>query len=347
MKLKLSNWRCIDKLYINLSKINVFLGRNSTGKSSIGYAIYLASNASSKNEDPNNIAKLLLGEDIKNLARIRNSSKVYPLEIYVGNEDKNISIKVGKKQKPVVVKNGRLWSDEYLLASGRYGLIISYQILSNVLSHVQKEKELAPLLPLISGFAEMFFKELPITAPAPIFIKDILKDIGIHVPIFGRKISGLGGYELTPWIQIITNIFKFSDAFNENIKLNASQAPSGLVDRSIIEQVINNAKSESLVIIEEPEEHQNPTSQIELVNNIISKAKERDLTIVMTTHSEICILALVKAVREQIISSQDLRLYYLERNEKHPWTQCKQIEIDEDGTIQPIPDSIDVTVQLF
>ncbi len=347
MRLTLSNWRCIDKLDVELSKINVFLGRNSTGKSSIGYAIYLASNVSSKNEDPNKIANLLLGDNIENLTRIHNSSKAFPLEINIENGINNIHIKVRKKQKLIIEKNGRLWNDEYLLASGRYGLIIGYQILSNVLSHVQKDKEAAPLLPLITGFAELLFKELPITAPAPVFIRDILKDIGIPAPFFGGKITGLGGYEVIPWIQIITNIFKFSDAFNENVKLNASQAPSGLVDRSIIEQVINNAKSGSLIIIEEPEEHQNPTSQIDIVNTIISKAKERDLTIVMPTHSEICILALVKAVREQILSSQDIRVYYLERNEKHPWTQCKQIKITEDGTMQPIPDSVDVTVQLF
>jgi len=347
MRLKLSNWRCIDKLDIELSKINVFLGKNSTGKSSIGYATYLASSVSSKNEDPDKIAKLLLGDDIENLSRIRNSSRVFPVEIYVGNEDKNVEIKVRKKQKSTTKKKGLLWSDEYLLASGRYGLIISYQILSNVLSHVQKDKDAAPLLPFISGLAEMVFKELPMTAPAPIFIKDILKDIGIPKVMFGNRIGGLGGYELTPWIQVITNIFRFSDAFNEHIKLNANQAPSGLVDRSVIEQVINNARKESLIIIEEPEEHQNPLSQIELINDIISKAKERDLTILMTTHSELCVLALVKAVREKILSSEDVRIYYLERNEKHPFTQCKKIEMSEDGTIQPIPDSMDVTVQLF
>ncbi|MFQ6072158.1 MAG: AAA family ATPase [Methanosarcinales archaeon] len=51
MKLILSNWRCIDNLEIDLSKINVFLGKNSTGKSSIGYAMYLASKVSSSKEN--------------------------------------------------------------------------------------------------------------------------------------------------------------------------------------------------------------------------------------------------------------------------------------------------------
>ncbi|MFQ6062541.1 MAG: AAA family ATPase [Methanosarcinales archaeon] len=345
MKLILSNWRCIDNLEIDLSKINVFLGKNSTGKSSIGYAMYLASKVSSSEENPNKIANLLLGDNLENLVRIYNNKKAFPLEIYLENEARNLRIKVGSDQKPIVEKNGSLWSEEYLLVSGRYGLIISYQILSNILSYAQKD---APqLISIIYGFADLFFKEIHLTAPAQILINDIIKSIGIPIPIFSKKISGLGKYEIVPWVQVLAQVFKFYDMFNENIKLNANAAPSGLVDRSIIEHIINNAKKGSLIVIEEPEEHQNPTSQIDLINSIISKAKEQELTLVITTHSEICVLALIKAIREKILNSKDLSMYYLERDEKHPWTRCKKIEISEDGTIDPIPDSIEVTVHLF
>jgi predicted ATP-dependent endonuclease of OLD family len=35
IKLKVTNWRCIENLELELSKINVFIGPNSTGKSSL------------------------------------------------------------------------------------------------------------------------------------------------------------------------------------------------------------------------------------------------------------------------------------------------------------------------
>lgn len=45
MLVKIKNWRCIKKIEFDLSKINIFLGQNATGKSSLAYALYFLSKA--------------------------------------------------------------------------------------------------------------------------------------------------------------------------------------------------------------------------------------------------------------------------------------------------------------
>jgi len=43
IKVRVANWRCIEDVELELTKLNIFIGRNSTGKSSLAYAIYFAS----------------------------------------------------------------------------------------------------------------------------------------------------------------------------------------------------------------------------------------------------------------------------------------------------------------
>jgi AAA15 family ATPase/GTPase len=38
----IQNWRCVEELKLLLSRINIFIGPNASGKSSVAYAVYLA-----------------------------------------------------------------------------------------------------------------------------------------------------------------------------------------------------------------------------------------------------------------------------------------------------------------
>jgi AAA15 family ATPase/GTPase len=38
----IQNWRCVEELKLSLGRINVFMGPNASGKSSVAYAVYLA-----------------------------------------------------------------------------------------------------------------------------------------------------------------------------------------------------------------------------------------------------------------------------------------------------------------
>ena len=45
ISLHVENWRCIKGLDVELANVNVLIGRNSSGKSSLAYAAYLLAKA--------------------------------------------------------------------------------------------------------------------------------------------------------------------------------------------------------------------------------------------------------------------------------------------------------------
>lgn len=367
LEVVIDNFRCVKNLNIGLNRINVFLGKNSTGKSSIAYALYMASMVSSgEEENIDKISNLLLASDLQSLARMYNGKRHYPIRIKIQDESNLIEIICKKPEEPKpssteeppkepmvseppwkILEKGKIWDDQLLAVSGRYGLLISYQIFSNLLRHVQQQSP--QIVNLLASFAQLIYQELPLWAPAPILIKDLLKVSGIELPKLEiKEITGLGFYSAFPLMQIITHIFTFKDLIDKEIELTASQAPSGLVDASVILSFLEGSKKNSLLILEEPEEHLNPRKQIDVFEQIISNSKSKDLTTVITTHSEICVYTFAKAIREGIIDASDVSIYYLkERTKKNRWTTIERIEIDEDGSMEPIPDSLETTVHLF
>ena len=67
MQVVVRNWRCIEHASFELEKVNVFVGQNATGKSSLAYALYFFSRAS--RADVNSTLKSLYGVGIRDVVR--------------------------------------------------------------------------------------------------------------------------------------------------------------------------------------------------------------------------------------------------------------------------------------
>jgi predicted ATP-dependent endonuclease of OLD family len=91
IKLKVTNWRCIENLELELSRINVFIGPNSTGKSSLAYAIYFASK--SRNYDPHYLAIQLYGHGFDKIARLVENRPQFPISININGSEFSVTEK--------------------------------------------------------------------------------------------------------------------------------------------------------------------------------------------------------------------------------------------------------------
>jgi len=351
MELKILNWRCIADKKIELSKkINIFFGKNSTGKSSVAYAIYMLGRLHEK--DPESLVSSLFGERLQSLVRIENGDRKYPLELSLKSDDKESSITIDSDGLKVKKKD-QIWSETHMAIAGRYGLLLTYSSLSDFLGSVMKgevskeEKEVAiRLLSVFLPFIDIFLKS-PLLAPLPIFIEEILKACGVKVKP-EKKEFGIGAFEFEPLVFASSTLLKYYDMINKNLELTVKEAPSGLVDSAILNLIVSKAEKKSLIVIEEPEEHKNPVMQIELMKNLIKAVKEKDLTLVFTTHSEIIIHSILKEIEEGDISSDDVKLHYFIRSEQEPWTEIKEINVHEDGSLEePLEDFIEATVKVF
>ena len=89
----------------------------------------------------------------------------------------------------------------------------------------------------------------------------------------------------------------------------------------------------SITIAEQPEIHLNPKIQCELAELFVFMAKKGQ-TIIAETHSEHLLLRLRRLVAEGKISSDDVAIYYVKKEENNSFV--KEIELEENGHISSI-----------
>ncbi|GAB4044816.1 AAA family ATPase [Spirosoma jeollabukense] len=114
-----------------------------------------------------------------------------------------------------------------------------------------------------------------------------------------------------------------SDLVNEGLGTNQ------LV--SLLAKVLN--KNSRLICIDEPEIHLHPTIINKLVDTLVNIADVEEKQFIISTHSEHFINALLRNVVEKKISSEDLKSYYLTKDQKGV-TQIEIQAINDKGQIQ-------------
>jgi energy-coupling factor transporter ATP-binding protein EcfA2 len=91
------------------------------------------------------------------------------------------------------------------------------------------------------------------------------------------------------------------------------------------------AEPGSLVAIEEPENHLHPKAQAKLCDMLVEAAKEKELQLLVTTHSEHVLFGFLLAVSEGKLPQHGLRLYSLEGDSGV--TSIKPLQVDEKGSV--------------
>ncbi len=331
VKLYVKNWRCIEEVEITLAPITVFLGKNSSGKSSLAYAAYFLTKVIEQG-NPKEILMRLYGVSLNKVVRRQGGKKFYPLivkmeeDIYLEADGTHISL---YKHRPGPLSTG------YLLPSQRVYFFRMLQFLfkrlrRRAIERIFKTKQLYMIVP-----------------PMHLFLEDFMKLYIGRKFLEQHELGGLGTVveKITPLLALI--IYEYTDPFIENLKLPLDLASDGLIDSAIIRIFVDKAQENSLLVIEEPENHKNPVQLIELTKYIAEEVIKRKLTVIITTHNDIIVRTLAKAVEERKIRPSDVAVYYFERGPENPWTRVRKLEIYEDGSIEELPDAEKIITALF
>ena len=107
-------------------------------------------------------------------------------------------------------------------------------------------------------------------------------------------------------------------------------AGSGVVSAFPIVAAIHRVEPGGTLIIEEPEAHMEPMRQIRLVNEIVRVALRRDVNLVLTTHSDFVVSAILGMVHNEVIGPSDLGLYYF-RRQRESYTDVERIPVTRSG----------------
>ena len=107
-------------------------------------------------------------------------------------------------------------------------------------------------------------------------------------------------------------------------------AGSGVVSAFPIVATMYRIESGGTLIIEEPETHMEPIRQLRLVNEVVRVALERNVNLVLTTHSDFVVHAILGLVHNRVIDSDNLGLYFF-RRKRRSYTNVERIPVNSDG----------------
>ena len=91
----------------------------------------------------------------------------------------------------------------------------------------------------------------------------------------------------------------------------------------------------SILILEQPEAHLHPKVQSELADLLIEVVKERQLQIILESHSEHLLIRLMRRIAEEEISADDTAFYFCEMNEGV--SEIERLNVDDYGNITNWP----------
>ena len=91
----------------------------------------------------------------------------------------------------------------------------------------------------------------------------------------------------------------------------------------------------SILILEQPEAHLHPKVQSELADLLVEVVKNRQLQIILESHSEHLILRLMRRIAEEQISADDTAFYFCEMNEGV--SEIERLNVDDYGNITNWP----------
>ena len=95
------------------------------------------------------------------------------------------------------------------------------------------------------------------------------------------------------------------------------------------------AKEESLLIVENPEAHLHPAAQSRLMKFLIETAKNKNLQLIIESHSDHVVNGMRIAMKEKLLSPKDGHIVYFSDEEDD---QIQVITSDVNGTLSDYPD---------
>jgi len=177
-----------------------------------------------------------------------------------------------------------------------------------------------------------------------LFISDYLRAVaGIDIEPQMGGVSGVGAFMLKT--APVFSLLEFTNRDpHVELELPLDLAPEGFIDFVILDTLARRMPRRALVVVEEPEIHKNPLKVMEYVERLVKVVEEKDVAVVMTTHSDLVVLTLAKLVAQRRLRAEDVKVYYFTRG---PWTRAEEVKIFPDGTVEKLPDWEEATAALF
>ncbi|VUT28230.1 MAG: DNA replication and repair protein RecF [Candidatus Syntrophoarchaeum sp. GoM_oil] len=370
-EIHISNFKPFRELRIPLTKINLLIGPNNSGKTSVFEAIMLMKELFVRDHPPNT-REIYLSDvpttffedgriDFTKVAHKKDFERGIKLgctEVLDGKEvtktfgfssrGGSCEVKIGKKTISIEYDG-----EKFVVKKDDFGLenVLSYSTLHIDSKPSLKELEEEMIMPQLQKVFLIHSKRLMRKSYYPVPVKQIAPEEAEIKNAFDILyfIRYRTGYEsVVKLINNHLNEYGFDDVrtlpaedkqyevvvkdAHLNIDINISKIGSGINQLLPMLILLNYYPDKSLVLIELPEIHMHPKMQSEFADLLVHIIEKKRHQMIIETHSEHIIYGLLNMVAKKELEPSDIGISYFRKNDGE--AERKELEITEKGTIK-------------
>jgi len=369
-RLHLENFRAIRKAEIELAPVTILTGGNSSGKSSLMYALLTLKNVVS---NPNQPLDSFFSLSFTNLGGFKEAVHLKEEEsrrtrIGIVSAASNYDVWLGKSQSSISMSMSQP-------ASFRLHLDVTFPYALNQNTGIALEPEFGSAKITWNGLTATVSAEEAghgeliqgIAAGANEVIEDIkgidfvplkrgfVRPVFSPVPLQPQLISE---DEIATFLandrDVEAAVSHYLETIvNRNFQVRPTLGTSSFylqtIDRAtgFVSDLVNDGfgtnqlvylltkalrRGQSTICIEEPEIHLHPAALVKLVEVLAEIAKEKKRNFVISTHSEHVVLALLNKLVSRDLEPKDVRVYHLRKERSE--TRIEQQQVTEKGQIE-------------
>lgn len=162
-----------------------------------------------------------------------------------------------------------------------------------------------------------------------------LRSLDEHIPKWLQRLDLIDSYRLNPIPNTETGYEFLVRKYKDGPEVRLTDVGFGVSQVLPVLVLCYYVPEGSILILEQPEAHLHPKVQSELADLLIEVVKNRQLQIILESHSEHLILRLMRRIAEEQISADDTAFYFCEMNEGV--SEIERLNVDDYGNITNWP----------
>jgi len=337
-KLYIENYKSIERVELELSKINILIGPNGSGKTSILECVEYF-----KRAFENTNSSSLFNDGYKLSSNVKISPTLFNQIVFQHNGNRRISIAIdllGSMIDPSIEKviscrllipSFEIVTEEYIEPGRKIPLFIlkSDRKITRTLSGVSTD-----ILDINTANAHQIFYYT-------CYRSEFRKNVQIVKDFYAKY-----GLQDVRWVPTAEGQYEIIATINDGVDVNLADVGSGLNALFPVVVALAFYPEGSTIFVEHPEMHLHPRLQYELAGFFLDVSKKRSYQLIFETHSEHLLYGLLNAVARDDVKPNDLTIYST-RKERGK-SIFEKLKVYDDGSVEGnLQDFLEADIDAF
>lgn len=328
-ELAIHDFKCIDSMELELSKLNLLTGPNSAGKSTVIQALLLLAQSIKAGESNN----ILNGEYVK-LGKAGEIRNIYMnrkhVDIQVKDDNGEVSACAIDIEAEDEISLSRIKSsflqevDVVYLNNNRIGVEEIYRRNLENINRIGIRGEYA--------FDYLSKRRLEPLEEPEFAVEDTQVGCNLENQVNYWLQSMLGYRIKADYIENTNFVRVVYERNGSNRPLRPYHIGTGVSYTANLIVAALSCKKGSIFIVENPEIHLHPAAQSKIIEFLAFLSK-RGLQVIVETHSDHIFNGVRKLVRRKCVKTEDIQVYFVRKTEKE-CSEAVQINITKEGKIK-------------